>query len=149
MEQTLQALNGILIKSIPTIILLVLLHQFLKAVLFGPVEKMLKERDSLTHGARKAAEHSLANAERKTAEYEAKLRDAKSVVYKEQEDTRKTWLNDQTEQVARAKADAGVQVDTAKKTIQAETAAARTELEQTTAALADQIATSLVTRRAL
>lgn len=148
MEQTLQALTGILIKAIPTIIILVILHQFLKAVLFGPIEKMLKQRGELTHGARKAAEHSLANAERKTAEYEAQLREAKAVVYKEQEDTRRVWMTDQTEQVARAKADAQARVAAAKTALVAETNTARTELAQTTQALAEQIATSLLAGRA-
>lgn len=148
MEQTLQALTGILIKAIPTIIILVILHQFLKAVLFAPLEKMLKQRGELTHGARKAAEQSLANAERKTTDYEAKLRDAKSVVYKEQEDTRKVWMTDQGEQVARAKADAQTRVAAARTAIVGDATAARAELEQTTQALAEQIATSLLTRRA-
>ena len=75
MEQTLHDLSEILLRAIPTIIILVLLHNFLKAVLFGPMEKMLKQRGELTHGARHAAEASLANAERKTADYEAKLRE--------------------------------------------------------------------------
>jgi F-type H+-transporting ATPase subunit b len=148
MEQTVQALVGILTKAIPTIIILVILHQFLKAVLFGPIEKMLKQRGELTHGARHAAEHSLKNAERKTAEYEAKLRDARAVVYKEQEDTRKQWLRDQGDQIARAKADSAVRVDAAKKEIASEAAAARVNLEQTSSTLADQIATAVLTRRA-
>ncbi|MEI9814139.1 MAG: ATP synthase F0 subunit B [Acidobacteriota bacterium] len=148
MEQTLQALAGILTKAIPTIIILVILHQFLKAVLFGPVEKMLKQRGEMTHGARHSADQSLKNAERKTAEYEAKLRDAKSVVYKEQEETRKQWLTDQTEQVARAKSDADVRVAAAKKEIATEVVTARATLEQTTQALADQIATTVLMRRA-
>lgn len=148
MEQTLQALAGILTKAIPTIIILVILHQFLKAVLFGPVEKMLKQRGEMTHGARHAAEKSLKNAEQKTAEYEAKLRDAKSVVYKEQEETRKQWLTDQTDQIGRAKADAEGRVSAAKKEIASEAAAARVNLEQTSVALADQIATAVLTRRA-
>jgi F-type H+-transporting ATPase subunit b len=148
MDQNVQALVGILTKAIPTIIILVILHQFLKAVLFGPLEKMLKQRGEMTHGARNAAEHSLKNAERKTAEYEVKLRDAKAVVYKEQEETRKQWLTDQTEQVARAKADGGVRVEAAKKEIASEVAAARVNLEQTSSTLADQIATTVLTRRA-
>ncbi len=147
MEQTLQALTEILLKAIPTIIILVILHQFLKAVLFGPIDKMLKERDSLTHGARKAAEQSLANAERKTAEYEAQFKDARAVVYKEQEETRKKWLSDQTEQMARAKANADARLATAKKEILAETAAAKVELQQSSQTLADQIATSLLAGR--
>jgi F-type H+-transporting ATPase subunit b len=144
MEQTLQALTGILLKAIPTVIILVLLHNFLKLVLFGPVEKMLKERDALTGGARKAAEQSLANAERKTAEYEAQFRDAKAVVYKEQEETRKKWLTDQAAQMAKAKTDADTQLAAAKKLIVAEAAAAKAELAQSSQTLADQIATSLL-----
>ncbi len=147
MEQTLQALTGILLKAIPTVIILVLLHNFLKLVLFGPVEKMLKERDSLTHGARKAAERSLANAERKTAEYEAQFRDAKSVVYKEQEETRKTWLTDQAGQMVSAKADADAKLATARKEIVADAAAAKAELAQSAQSLADQITTSLLAGR--
>lgn len=147
MEQTLQALTGILLKAIPTVIILVLLHNFLKLVLFGPVEKMLKERDSLTHGARKAAEQSLANAERKTAEYEAQFRDAKAVVYKEQEETRKKWLTDQAEQMSKAKADADAQLAGARKAIIADAAAAKAELAQSAQSLADQIATSLLAGR--
>ena len=147
MEQTLQALTGILLKAIPTVIILVLLHNFLKLVLFGPVEKMLKERDALTHGARKAAEQSLANAERKTAEYEAQFRDAKAVVYKEQEETRKKWLTDQTEQMVKAKADADARLAAAKKEIVIEAAAAKVDLEQTSQTLADQIATQLLSGR--
>ena len=119
MEQTLHDLSEILVRAIPTIIILVLLHNFLKAVLFGPMEKMLKQRGELTHGARHAAEASLANAERKTADYEAKLREAKAAVYKEQEDTRKTWLSDQSAQVGRAKADAQTRVAAAKTAITA------------------------------
>jgi F0F1-type ATP synthase membrane subunit b/b' len=147
MEQTLQALTEILLKAIPTIIILVILHQFLKAVLFAPTEKMLKERDALTHGARKSAEESLANAERKTQEYEAQFRDAKAVVYKEQEETRRKWLADQGEQMARAKADADTRLAAVKKEIVADAAAARVELQQSSQTLADQIATSLLAGR--
>jgi F-type H+-transporting ATPase subunit b len=147
MEQTLQALTGILLKAIPTVIILVLLHNFLKLVLFGPVEKMLKERDALTNGARKAAEVSLANAERKTAEYEVQFRDAKAVVYREQEETRKKWLADQGEQMGTAKAGADSQLAAAKKAIATEAVAARADLQQSSQTLADQIVTSLLSGR--
>jgi len=148
MEQTLQALSGILLKAIPTVILLIILHQFLKAVLFGPVEKMLKQRHDLTDGARKAAQHSLKNAEAKTAEYEAKLRDARAVVYKEQEETRKQWLDDQTAQIAQARQTAEAAVRKAKEGIAADVTAARAELATSSQTIADQIATTLLSRRA-
>ena len=93
MQETLNALGGILLKAIPTIIFLILLHLYLKAVLFRPLDRMLKERRKLTEGARETAEASLAAASRKADEYEAKLREARGVVYKQQEDMRKRWLD--------------------------------------------------------
>jgi F-type H+-transporting ATPase subunit b len=147
MEQTLHDLAGILTKAIPTIIILVLLHQFLKFVLFQEIEKTLKQRGDLTHGARHAADASLANAERKTQEYEARLRDAKMAVYKEQEDTRKKWLADQAQQLESAKSSASARVTAAKQEIASEASAARGTLSQTTAALADQIATTILAGR--
>src|SRR5271169_1780660 len=99
MEQTLQALSGILLKAIPTVILLLILHFYLKAMLFKPLQKVLKQREALTAGARHAAEQSLVAAERKAAEYEAKFREAKSVVYHDQEETRRVWLEDQARQI--------------------------------------------------
>ena len=79
MQETLQALGGILLKAIPTVILLIILHFYLKAVLFGPLDRMMQKRRELTEGARKIAEDSLAAAARKADEYEAKLRDARAV----------------------------------------------------------------------
>ena len=99
MEQTLQALVGILEKAVPTVLLLIILHFYLKAMLFGPLAKTLKQRDALTKGARQSAEESLTSAERKTAAYEVKLQEARGEVYREQEDIRRKWLAEQTEQI--------------------------------------------------
>lgn len=147
MDKILNDLADILLKAIPTVIILVILHQFLKAVLFGPIESMLRKRHDLTDGARKSASASLANAERKTAEYEAKLRDAKSVVYKEQEDTRRKWLTDQADQVVLAKVKATARVATAKDEIAGEASSAKATLERTSDYLAEEIANSLLSGR--
>jgi F-type H+-transporting ATPase subunit b len=148
MEQTLQALGGILLKAIPSAILLVILHLYLKAVLFSPVERMLKQRDELTEGARRAAERSLTLAEQKAQEYEGKLRDARAVVYKEQEETRRRWLEEQATQLVRAREATEAQVNSAKQAIASEIAQARQSLEASSGALADQIAGALLGRRA-
>ena len=148
MEQTLQALGGILLKAIPTVCLLLLLHFYLKAMLFGPLEKVLKQRDELTGGARKAAEQSLAAAGRKAQEYEAKLREARAEVYRQQEETRRRWLEDQAAQVAQAHERTAGAVRQAKRQIAAEAAAARQSLLGSSGALADQIATAVLARRA-
>jgi F-type H+-transporting ATPase subunit b len=147
MEQTLHDLSGILLKAIPTVILLIILHFYLKGMLFIPLEKVLKRREELTAGARKAADESLAAAERKAQGYEAKFRDAKSVVYREQEETRKVWLEDQAKQIAAGQARSAEAMANADKKLQEEKTAAKQNLVETSAALADRIANTILARR--
>jgi|SRR5579871_4421448 len=147
MEQTIEALAGILLKAIPTALILILLHFYFKAVLFGPLEKILKQRHELTEGARKAAERSLALAEQKTQDYEAKFRDARAAVYKDQEETRRKWLADQAAQTAKARSEAENTVKVARESIAVEMGTARQSLLAVSEQLADQIATALTGRR--
>jgi len=147
MEQTLQALGGILLKSIPTIVFLIILHFYLKAVLFGPLDRILKQRRELTEGARKVAQDSLAAAARKADEYEAKLRDARAVVYKEQEEMRKRWLEEQGDEVAQARTRMEASVKTAREALAADAAAAQASLKDASSTLADQIAETVLGRR--
>jgi F-type H+-transporting ATPase subunit b len=148
MAQTLHALGGIFVRAIPTILLLVFLHFYFKLMLFGPLKKVLKRREELTEGARKTADMSLAFADRKAAEYEAKLRDARAQVYRAQEETRKRWLEDQTAQVAEARKSNEEIVKQARYQIATEAAGARQTLLETSAALADEIASAVLARRA-
>src|SRR5947209_660587 len=131
MEQTLQQIGGLLLKGIPTVCLLVLLHFYFKAMLFGPLDKVLKQRENLTEGARRTAEQSLAEAERKEREYQDKLRDARAEVYRAQEETRRRWLEDQGTQVAQAREQAEATVRAAREQIAAEAATARHNLADT------------------
>jgi F-type H+-transporting ATPase subunit b len=148
MEQTLQALAGILQKSIPTVILLLVLYFYLKAMLFGPIAKVLKQRDSLTVGARNAARQSLETAERKTQEFELKLRDARNEVYKSQEETRAQWLAEQHAQVEAAREKSQQAVQKAKEQIAAQATEARAGLTAQAGVLADQITASILQRSA-
>jgi F-type H+-transporting ATPase subunit b len=148
MQETLQALGGILLKAIPTVILLIILHFYLKAVLFGPLDRVMKERRKLTEGARELAEASLAAATRKADEYEAKLREARAAVYKQQEEIRKRWLEEQAQQVAEARVRSESTVKTAREAIAQDVAAARTSLQDTSATVADQIVATVLGKRA-
>jgi F-type H+-transporting ATPase subunit b len=148
MEQTLEALGGIILKAIPTVVILLFLHFYLKAMLFRPLQKVLKQRDELTAGARKAAEASLAAAERKAQEYEGKLNEARAELYRQHEETRKQWLQDQATQTAEARARMEATVKEARARIAAESEASRQTLRETSESLADQIATRILTRTA-
>jgi F-type H+-transporting ATPase subunit b len=147
MAQTLHALGGILLKSIPTVVLLLFLYFYLKSMLFGPLTRVLKQREELTAGTRHAAQKSLKDAERKVSEYEAKMREARAEVYREQEETRKKWLADQGSQVDGARERTGQTVREAKEQMTGEITAARQALAESAGVLADQIATTMLARR--
>ncbi len=147
MAQTLQSLGGIVLNSLPTVFLLIVLHFYLKVMLFRPLDKMLKQRHDLTEGARRTAEASMEEADRKSREYEAKLREARAVVYKEQEETRKRWLEDQAAQLAQAQARSETAVKAARAALAGDAAAAKQELAKSSTGLADQIATAVLARR--
>ena len=136
-----------MLQAIPTICLLIIVHFYLKFMLFKPLDKVMEQRAELTEGARKAAEHSLSEADRKQREYEAKFREARGEVYRAQEETRRGWLNDQNTQIAAARERSELSVRTAKEQIAAETTIARDGLAQTSSALADEIANSVLSRR--
>jgi F-type H+-transporting ATPase subunit b len=147
MEQTLQALGGILLKAIPTIVLLLILHVYLKRMLFGPLERVLKQRDEATTGARHAAEESLTRAERRAAEYETAIRDARGEVYREQEAARNQMLADQHAQMKEARARVEALIQEAKTRIHAEAEAAKHSLADSSGLLADQISDAVLARR--
>lgn len=148
MEQTLHALAGILLKSIPTVGLLLFLYFYLKLMLFGPLNRVLKQREELTAGTRHAAQKSLKDAERKVQEYEAKMREARAEVYREQEETRRQWLADQARQLTGARERTGQVVQKAKEQMAVEVATARQSLVEAAGTLADQIATAVLAGRA-
>ncbi len=137
-----------MVRAIPTMLFLVFLYYYFKLMLFGPLEKVLKQREELTEGARKSAEASLAEAERKQQEYEAKFNQARAEVYRGQEETRRKWLDDQAAAIAAARSEADEQVRTAKHQIVADGGAARETLASTSGALADEIASVMLARKA-
>ncbi len=148
MEKTLHDLAALFLKAIPTVCLLVLVYFYLKAMLFGPLEKVLKQREELTEGARKIAEQSLAAAEGKEQEYQEKLREARAEVYRAQEETRRRWLEAQAAQVAQARTRAEALVRTAREQIAGEAVTAREYLIGSSSELADEIAAAVLARQA-
>jgi F-type H+-transporting ATPase subunit b len=148
MDATLHALGGLLLKAVPTFILFLLLHFYLKAVFFGPLQEVLRKRRDATEGAREAAEASLKKALDRATEYEARLRDARAAIYHEQEELRKQWVQEQTRHIEEARAKSHELVQIAKHQIEQDVAAAKRDLTITADDLAEHIAISLVERRA-
>jgi F-type H+-transporting ATPase subunit b len=147
MDETLNALGGLLIKALPTFLLLILLHFYLKFVFFRPLEKVLRERSALTEGARKSAESSLETAARKTSEYETALREARSELSREQEEARNRLREEHAASVKQAREQAEAMVAGARAQLVQDTAAAREALKTESEALAEKIAASILEGR--
>ena len=143
-----QQLGWILLKALPTFILFYLLHFYLRAMYFGPMAKVLREREKATSGAKRTAEKSLLTAESKAAEFEKKIDEVRAQLAKEREATRKGWLDAQATRLAEARTAAEAKIVAGKSQVLAEAAAARQSLESETAKLADEITASVLRRSA-
>lgn len=147
MEQTLVALGGILQKAIPTIILILILHFYLKRVLFRPLEQVLKQREEATVGARRAAEESLRRAEEKAAAYEEAIRTARAGAYREQDQLRRELAAQQEAKIKEIRKRMDEMVRDAKARIDSETEAARQTVMASANGLADEITDAVLTGR--
>jgi F-type H+-transporting ATPase subunit b len=148
MDETLRQLGGILLRAVPTFILVVLLHFYLKFIFFKPLERVLRERYDATEGARKLAETSLAKASDKAAEYEAALRLARNEIYKELEQLRRKLQEERTASVHESRSRAEAAITEAKAALRAEVEGLKKGLEAESDALADRIANKILRGRA-
>jgi F-type H+-transporting ATPase subunit b len=148
MDATLHAVAGILLRAIPTFLLVIFLHFYLKTMFFKPLEKVLKQRYDATEGARKLAEQSLDRAAAKTAEYEAALRAARAEAYRAQERLYKELREHEATELAHARKRAEAAIREAKELLAKDVAAAQANLAQESDALASRIADALLERSA-
>ena len=148
MDATLRALGGILLRAIPTVILLIIVNLYLKRMFFDPMREVLAKRRAATEGARRSAEALLAQASAKAGEIEAALRKARDEIYQEQEEARHRWISEQTASLEEARRASRDLIHQAKQQLDTEAAAAKRDLTATTAALADQIAQTLLEGKA-
>ena len=146
MEQTLHDLGGLLLKAVPTIVLLLVVYAYLRWMFFRPLEKVLAERKQATAGTHEKAEALLRKADETAVAIENKLRSAREAIYQEQEQARHRWMSDQAAQLEQARHSARDMIHQAETQIQDEAAAAKRELAATADSLAEQITRTLLER---
>ena len=144
----LHALGGILLRAVPTFLLVVLLHFYLKSVFFKPLEKVLHARYDATEGARKQASQSLDEAAAKTAKYEEALQAAKAELYRSQEKLSKELQERESASILKARQAAEEAVKQARELIATDVEAAKKSLGAESDQLADLIADSILRRSA-
>ncbi len=148
MEATLQALGDLLVKAIPTVLFFIALTFYLRAVLFKPIAKIFEERRKATEGVRELAQRAFEAAEKKSSEFERALQMARAELHQEHEALRRGWIEEQEQEIAKARAEADRKIQEAKHEIAQEAERAQADLNANVELLGQQIVSSLLRRRA-
>ncbi|MGH9394333.1 MAG: hypothetical protein ACRD01_14700 [Terriglobales bacterium] len=139
MDQTFAQLARLLLGSIPTIIIFLLLHFYLKGVLYRPLRRVLAARHERIEGRQAAASALVARAEQKLAGYEEALRHRQLANYKQIEAQRQKALAEGQSALAAARHQSAQALVEARQALAAQSSEVRAHLQGAAAALADQI----------
>ena len=146
--EILHSLGGLILGSVPTMLLFVLLAVAYSFLVRRPLERTLAERRVRTSGAVEQARGALAAAEAETAVYEDKLRAARQEILAEREKRLKQQQTVREQAVAAARQQAGDRTRSAKAEIEASAGAARKQIESAVAELGDRIVRTLLPKAA-
>jgi F-type H+-transporting ATPase subunit b len=137
--EILNQLGGLVLGSVPTMILFVLLVIAYTVLVQGPLQRTLAERQARTSGAVEQARGAISAAEAETAVYEDKLRTARAELAAMREERRKQWLAERDEAVNAARGASQAKVRSARAEIDASAEGARRQIEGATAQLSESI----------
>ena len=139
MDQILNQLGGLVLGSVPTVVLFLLLVVAYGFLVRRPLDRVLAERRARTTGAVEQARGAISEAEAKTADYEERLRKAKAEIYNAREQRLKQWQAERDRALGEARAATAEKVQSAKAEIEQSVAAARRQIEGMSAELSEQI----------
>ena len=148
MNSTLQGLITLLIQSVPTIVFFIVLTYYLKYIFFRPIQQILDERRRATEGIRELAERANAAADQELSEFERALHQARHEIYKNNDELRKQWSEEQIAALEKARAEAAEKLASARRLIDEEFRQAESELQTVVEPLSEEIVHSLLRRRA-
>src|SRR5208283_2874823 len=144
MDALLHDLGQLMLKALPTFLLVVALNFYLKYIFFKPLEKVLQRRYDATEGARKLAAEALDRAAAKTEQFESALRAARTEVYQTQEQAHRQLAERQGADLLALRQHAEELVREAQRQLAADAEILKRELAAGSDALADQIADSIL-----
>jgi F-type H+-transporting ATPase subunit b len=128
------------------IVAIVLLAVVLDRVLFKPLVRVMRERESAVKSALELAESAAARAQAATAEFDANVAAARADLYKQMDERRKAAESYRQDLVAQTRAEVGAQLAGAKAELEAQTAQARATLEAEAEELGRDIASKVLGR---
>jgi F-type H+-transporting ATPase subunit b len=124
----------------------VLLAIVLDRVLFQPLLRVMRERETAIKSAMEAAESAAAKAQAASAEFDANVTAARADLYKQMDERRRAAEGYRKELVAQTKADVNAQLESAKAELDAQAAQARAGLDAEAEQLGRDIASKVLGR---
>ena len=137
--EILHQLGGLVLGSVPTMLLFILLVAAYGFLVRRPLETTLAERRSRTSGAIEQARTAIAAAEAETTLYEEKLRAARSEIMAARERRLQQWQAERDQALESARAVSLEKVKAARTEIETLSLDARAQIEQATDKLSEQI----------
>jgi F-type H+-transporting ATPase subunit b len=139
--------GDIIIRAVPAFIAFILIHLYLKKVLFQPLERVLAERRAKTQGAVEASEAIVREATGKADRYEQALSQARAGISRDHEAARREFAAGQAKVIADARRQMNEKIAEARAGIEAEAAQAQAGLELEAELLAERITGSILAGR--
>jgi F-type H+-transporting ATPase subunit b len=139
MDEILKQLGGLVLGSVPTMILFILLVIAYGLLVRRPLERILAERRARTTGAVDQARGAIAAAEAQTTAYEEKLRAARAEIYAAREAKLKQWNAEREAAVEQARQASQQHIAAARKEIEQGAGDARKQIESISGELSNRI----------
>jgi F-type H+-transporting ATPase subunit b len=139
MEETLRQLSDLLLRSIPTIVLFLIVYAGYTFLVHRPLVRTLRERHDRSEGALEKARADVAAAEAKAAEYEQRIRAAQVAVFRTQEARRTAAMTARAEALQEARRQAHARVAHAKTMLDGDVEATKGSLQAEAERLAREI----------
>ena len=139
MDVILNQLGGLVLGSVPTMVLFLLLVVAYGLLVRRPLDRVLAERRARTSGAVEQARGEIAKAEARTADYEDQLRKARAGILALREERLKQWSVEREQALTDARAATAEKVKAAKGEIEQSVAAARRQIDGVSVELGEQI----------
>jgi F-type H+-transporting ATPase subunit b len=129
MDQILNQLGGLVLGSVPTIILFITLVAAYGFLVRRPLDRVLAERRARTSGAVEQARGAIAAAEAETSAYEEKLRRARAAIFQAREERLKRWNAEREAALAQVRQETQERVRGAKQDIEKGAQETRVQIE--------------------
>ena len=139
MDLIFQQLADLFLRSIPTVVLFLLLLAAYRVLVHRPLLKVLAERRERTTGDVARAEAAIRTADARSQEYEAKLRAARAEIFHAREQRVQAMQRERDRVLEEARHSAHETVRAARERLEAEATVARATLDSRADALATEI----------